>query len=204
MIVVSALIIVILVNNFFAVEALEPVAFESMIWANIIAGFALYLGGISLFLHHARRISRRHPEWIYSALILASMILIMAVGFIMGPESDLYALIYDEIQVSFQIGVSSFLGFLIIIAAFRSFRVHNIEASLLLISCASIILMNAPIGAVIWGGFPIWGDWLQMYPNAVVKRALRLIIGLGTLGWTLQLLVGRETRWVGEVMGGEG
>jgi hypothetical protein len=204
MLLVSVLIILVMANAFFDIPQLEPVSLEGMVWSNIVGGFALYLGATSLVLHHLRRIWRRQHDWIFSIPLLATLLLMCVIGFTFTPEGPDYKILYDQLLNAFGRGISSFLGFLIIIAAFRSFRVHNVEASLLLFSCAFTIMMNAPIGEVIWAGFPIIGTWFTNYPNAVVKRALRLIIGLGVLGWALQLIVGRETRWVGEVMGGEG
>jgi hypothetical protein len=202
MLVVSVLIIAVMANAFFDIPALSPVTTEGIVWANIVAGFALYLGGISLALHHIRKISRRSPDWIFSIVVLATYLITLIVGFGYGTSSEPYVAIYQNIQITFQQGMSSFLGILLIQATFRSYRVHNIEATLLLISFASQVMMNAPVFEIIWAGFPVIGNWFAMYPNAVVKSGLRLVIGLGTLAWTLQLLVGRETRWVGEVMGG--
>lgn len=202
MLVVSALIIAVMANAFFDIPALSPVTTEGIVWANIVAGFALYLGGISLALHHIRKVSRRSPDWIFSIVVLATYLITLIVGFGYGTSSEPYVAIYQNIQITFQQGMSSFLGILLIQATFRSYRVHNIEATLLLISFASQVMMNAPVFEIIWAGFPVIGNWFAMYPNAVVKSGLRLVIGLGTLAWTLQLLVGRETRWVGEVMGG--
>jgi hypothetical protein len=202
MLVVSVLIIAVMANAFFDIPALSPVTTEGIVWANIVAGFALYLGGISLALHHIRKVSRRSPDWIFSIVVLATYLITLIVGFGYGTSSEPYVAIYQNIQITFQQGMSSFLGILLIQATFRSYRVHNIEATLLLISFASQVMMNAPVFEIIWSGFPLIGNWFAMYPNAVVKSGLRLVIGLGTLAWTLQLLVGRETRWVGEVMGG--
>lgn len=202
MLVVSVLIIAVMANAFFDIPALSPVTTEGIVWANIVAGFALYLGGISLALHHIRKVSRRSPDWIFSIVVLATYLITLIVGFGYGTSSEPYVAIYQNIQITFQQGMSSFLGILLIQATFRSYRVHNIEATLLLISFASQVMMNAPVFEIIWAGFPVIGNWFAMYPNAVVKSGLRLVIGLGTLAWTLQLLVGRETRWVGEVMGG--
>jgi anaerobic C4-dicarboxylate transporter len=202
MLVVSVLIIAVMANAFFDIPALSPVTTEGIVWANIVAGFALYLGGISLALHHIRKVSRRSPDWIFSIVVLATYLITLIVGFGYGTSSEPYVAIYENIQITFQQGMSSFLGILLIQATFRSYRVHNIEATLLLISFASQVMMNAPVFEIIWSGFPLIGNWFAMYPNAVVKSGLRLVIGLGTLAWTLQLLVGRETRWVGEVMGG--
>jgi anaerobic C4-dicarboxylate transporter len=202
MLVVSALIVAVMANAFFDIPALSPVTTEGIVWANIVAGFALYLGGISLALHHIRKVSRRSPDWIFSIVVLATYLITLIVGFGYGTSSEPYVAIYQNIQITFQQGMISFLGILLIQATFRSYRVHNIEATLLLISFASQVMMNAPVFEIIWAGFPVIGNWFAMYPNAVVKSGLRLVIGLGTLAWTLQLLVGRETRWVGEVMGG--
>lgn len=202
MLVVSALILIVMGNYFFDIPAIAPISMEGVVWANIVAGFALYLGGLSLALHHIRKVARRTPDWIFSVVTLAMYAITLLVGFGFGDTSTEYTAIYNDILLTFQQGMSSFLGILLIQATFRSYRVHNIEATLLLVSFASQVMMNAPVFEVIWAGFPIIGNWFAMYPNAVVKSALRLVIGLGTLAWTLQLLVGRETRWVGEVMGG--
>lgn len=203
MILVSVLMVTIFVNYYFETQILESVVGDFERWANVIAGFALYLGALSLVMSHGRKLLKRSEGWEYSVLTLGSLFFMIIAGFWLKPTSDLYITLYNNLDIPFNSTVRGLLGFYIVIAAYRAFKLHNLETSILLISAILLLLWNAPIGGAIWPGFKPLGDWLTSYPNAVVKRALRVIVGLGTVVWAMQIMIGRESRWVGEVMGGE-
>jgi hypothetical protein len=128
----------------------------------------------------------------------------LGLGLALGADSDPYKYWQAELSIPLGSAVSSFLGLLFIIGAFRSFRVHNVEATLLLVCFCFTLLTKAPIGEVIWPGFVDIGNWLMDNPNMMVTRAMRLVIGLGIVAWVLQIITGRERRWVGEVGFGGG
>ncbi len=202
--IVAVFVTITLLNLFFEAGPLVPVADTIKRWANVVAGFTLFLGGITLSMSHMRKVANRvKGEWYFSVLLLVSLVSMVIVGLALTPSDPFYLELYNTFVLSYRSAVRSTLAFLIIIAAFVAFRVHNIEATILLGTSILIMLMYAPIGEVIWSQIPVIGDWVLMYPNSVVKNAIRLMIGLGTIGWAMQIIIGRERRWVGDIVGGE-
>jgi hypothetical protein len=59
------------------------------------------------------------------------------------------------------------------------------------------MLKNAPLGELIWAGFPELGSWLMTYPSGGVYRAIILGIGLGMIVIGLRTLLGFEAGYIG-------
>ena len=197
-VIASLLIVIVITNHFFTFDTLDPIVQLASKFTIIIAGFSLLLGGTNLAQYHSRQISRRtEGQWIYSAIMLVSMVIFLILGFGYKPTSAIYQLWYNSIIQSFQGTVYSILGFFIIWAAYRAFKIRSYEATILLLASLLTIIGRAPVGAAIWEHFPFIGNWLNDVPNKAGQQALRLIIGLGTMGWALQVLIGRESRWAG-------
>ena len=45
----------------------------------------------------------------------------------------------------------------------------------------AVMLKNAPIGAIIWQGFPGLGTWILDVPSTAVNRAILIGVGLGAI-----------------------
>jgi hypothetical protein len=77
-------------------------------------------------------------------------------------------------------------------------RARSIESGLLLITGVIVMLRNAPIGNVIWTGFPVIGTWLLNIPNTAGNRAVFIGVGVGTILLGLRVLLGYERSYLGE------
>jgi hypothetical protein len=91
----------------------------------------------------------------------------------------------------------SILALFISSAAYRAFRARNVEAFLMLASGIITMMMNAPIGEVIWRGFPIVGDWIMMVPNVAAQRAFLICVVVGTISLGIRTLLGMERGYLG-------
>jgi ABC-type antimicrobial peptide transport system permease subunit len=93
----------------------------------------------------------------------------------------------------------SLVAFYIVGAAYRSFQARNMEAALLLIAAIFVMLKNAPIGEMIWMGFPDIGRWLMNVPNTAAFRGIMIGTAIGAIGLGLRILLGKERAFLGGV-----
>lgn len=97
----------------------------------------------------------------------------------------------------------SLIGFFILSAAYRAFRVRSIEASILMATALVVLLMFVPIALMLTSGldpdtfagnFRIdsIGSWLLSTINVPAIRAIDLGLGLGLLAMGLRIMLGLE------------
>jgi hypothetical protein len=98
----------------------------------------------------------------------------------------------------------SLLCFYIASAAYRAFRVRNVDAAVMLAAAFFLMMGNVPIGEVIWGpdkwlgGFAGVKNWILRVPNTAGNRAISLGIFLGIMATQSRILLGIERRHLGQ------
>lgn len=90
-------------------------------------------------------------------------------------------------------------GLWCVTAIYRAFRARNFEALLFLVGGAFVILRNAPIGSIIWRGFPIIGSWIMGAPYTGTFRGVTIGVGIGILAYAFRYYVGKEKGALGVV-----
>jgi len=167
-------------------------------WNVIIAAFAIGLGAISVYRSHYRHLVRRTPgQWYYSALTIIVLTLYIVVGVGLGSDTPYYKWMYSNVILPLGGAVFASVAFYISSAAYRVMRARNVEAAILLISALILLLTNAPIGAVVWSGFPIMGNWVMDTVVTGAYRAITMGIGVGFIVTGVRTLLGLETAWLG-------
>jgi hypothetical protein len=94
----------------------------------------------------------------------------------------------------------SLLAFFMASAAFRAFRARNVEATILLIAAAVVMVGRIPLGESILGGRPYlahFTDWLMNWPNAAAQRGIIIGAALGAASLSLRVIVGIERSFLG-------
>lgn len=110
--------------------------------------------------------------------------------------------------------VMSLLGFYITYAAYRAFRIRSLEATVMMLSAALVILGSDPLGGwisvqlnALFGGqavnLPSWADLDNRVLNSGMQRGLGLGISVAIIAVSLRILLGLE-RGLTQVSGGEG
>jgi hypothetical protein len=90
----------------------------------------------------------------------------------------------------------SLLAFFIASAAYRAFRARNLEATLLLIAGALVMLGRVPVGKMIWDKLPIIADWIMEIPQMAAKRGIIIGIALGMVVTSLRIILGIERTYL--------
>ena len=180
-------------------ELLSDVFVESSV---IIAAFALaFVGPINILRFHSGVISRRDKgRWPFSVWMLFIMSVTMIMGIFEKPfaAGALYLQWYQMTIMPLNATFQSLTGFYITAVAYRTFKLRNIETSVLLIASVLVMLKNAAIGAVIWSGFVTIGTWIMDVPNTAGFRGIIISTGVGIIAYAVRILIGYERGHLGE------
>ncbi len=171
-------------------------------WVIIVSAFAVGLATVNLFRIHGDMIARRRPGWINSLTLLAAIVVFAIVGIIARFSSstffnDLNQNLYDSIISPLGAAMFAILAFYIASAAYRAFRMRNLEATIMLIAAILVMLGKAPIGELIWSQFPKISTWLMDIPNVVGQRAIMIGAAIGGFATSLRILLGIERGHLG-------
>ena len=167
-------------------------------WVQIIFAFTLIVGVLSVFQIHLKKISRRERLWGYSIVTLAAIIVMASAGFLGGTgRGTAFVWMFDNMQVPMQSTVFSLLAFFVATAAYRGFRLRNVEAGILLAAAIVIMLGRIPIGALISDHIPAGAEWILTVPSMSAKRAVLIGIGLGSITTALRVILGIERSYLG-------
>lgn len=166
----------------------------------IIAAFALGLASINLYRIHFRRIMNKRPEWWNSVLLVVFMTYMIIVGLAAGTNSEAYKFGFDNIYTPLGSTMYACLAFWIASAAYRAFIARSVEAGILLVAAAIVLLGKAPVGEIIWDQFPVLGKWIMNVPNGAAMRGIMIGAAVGAIAMGIRVMVGIERGYLG---GGE-
>jgi hypothetical protein len=202
----AVVVIIMIVDYFFAVPAISAIAGELNTWATVISTMALTLGAVNIIRVHSRNVRKRTPGvWYHSAwlIFIFAFVLLLGLTNINNPSANpIYKWIFDYSYVSLGQTWYAITGFYIASAAYRAFRARNIDAALLLIAGILVMLKNAPIGEVIWAQLPVLGGWFNDIGQMPAMRTFLIVAAFGLLAFGFRTLLGRERGFYGEVGGG--
>lgn len=172
-------------------------------WTIIIGIFTMVVGIGSLINVHYSKIRQKMPGWGYSAVTIAALIFMSAVGLWGGTENELFLNLYRYGLSPVTATMFSLLAFFIASAAYRAFRARNVISTLLLLAAVIVMLGRVPIGDILSGWLPGWlklpnlANFLLEVPNVAAKRAIYIGVGLGVAAVSLKIILGIERTWLG-------
>jgi hypothetical protein len=170
---------------------------EADIWIQVTYEFAFLLGAINFTLLHYGNVSSQNPRWIYSAIALVAMVLTCIITLVDGVNGEIAVFLYENIANRIDSAIYALLGFYVCSAAYRSFKLKNLEAGILLVSAVLLMLAQAPIGDAIFPGISKLGEWILNVPNSAGMRGIRLGAGIGAYAASIRVILGLERSWTG-------
>jgi len=194
---VSALLMV--TTYFFNIPLLSSLAKFVQSSVSIIASFTLALGAINLLVITYRQVKSRDtnaPLAVWSIVIMLTMILTGVISPLMNSPQFLW--LYNNVQAPTDSTMYAMMVFFVASAAFRAFRARTKESLVMLVAGFFVIFLNAPIGVIIWEGFPVIGTWIQNYPVTGASRGFGIAVALGGIGISLRILLGYERSLTGD------
>jgi hypothetical protein len=190
-----------IINFFIDIPIIKNIAQELTIWALIIQLIAIGIGAVNMMRSHYRVISRRESgRWYYSAYMIALfwiMLLLGIPGIISGTENSIYSWLFNQLYVSLGTTLYAITGFYIFSAGYRAFRARTLEAALMLLAGIIMMLSNAPVGEVIWVGFPVIGDWLLSTGQRPWQTTVVMVEAFGMMAFGYRAFTGKERGFYG-------
>jgi len=187
---------------------LTPLTQQVDMVTTILYAFAVGLGVYSLISFHGKKIAKMRAGWPNSLAFFIAFLALMIAGFWKdAAPSKISANLYD---LFFKVGVAnpgatmfSIIGFYIISAAYRAFRIRSAEATLMLVAAFIVMLGQVPIGAFLTHQIPnhgVWGFfrfenlsyWILRVPNMAAQRGVSFGVEIGALAMSLRLWLSLE------------
>ena len=184
---------------------------EANVWASVLAAFALLLGLASVLKVHLGRLFAARAGWGYSAALLASLASVLAAGIVLRRTS---ALGWAYTYVLSPLGATMFalLGFFVVSAAVRTFRLKRLEAGLLMSAALVLVLGRIPLAEHLWariwhlkgeeGSMGAVTGWILGVPTLAAQRGILLGAALGAVATALKVILGLERPYLGKGEGG--
>jgi hypothetical protein len=163
----------------------------------ILGVMVLIVGSIRLIQMHSRFAMQRRERWEMSLWLIGILLLTIVLGLAMGTKSTLYGDYYSLLYLFPYSCLATLHSFSILSAAYRLFRIKNLEGFLFVIGALFILFKNAPVGQAIWGGFPIIGEWIMDVPNAGAQRAILITGAIASVFVGFKNILGIERGWLG-------
>jgi hypothetical protein len=161
-------------------------------WAIIVGGGAMAVGAISMIrTYYKKSMNKADPNRYYSMVAIVCLFGMAITGFVTGIKpGSLFNDIFINVLSPLESTMFSLLAFYIASAAFRSFRLKNFSAGLLLFSAILIMLAQIPAGELISSKIPLIKDWILDYPNVAAQRAIMIGIAIGSVATALKIILG--------------
>jgi hypothetical protein len=200
---------IVFISFYYPGTVVDPVANTLYNWIQVMGVVMIWIGGINILRNNYREITTKAPgRWplAFFQLFLIAAMLISGFGegstsTQTGPQADptLIMWLYNNYMIIGSQAVSALTGLWAVTAVYRAFRARTIESGLFLLGAAFVMLRNAPVGGMIWGGFPIIGNWLIDVIYNPVIRGLVLIMSVGIFTYAVRFYLGRERSAWGQV-----
>jgi cation transport ATPase len=189
--------ILMIVDYFTTFDPIKSIARTTQTWVVIVSTIALGLGVANLTLLHGRNIRRKAEKWYLSAWLIFIMFLTVIMGVGLSTSNEIFRLVFDNLYLNPYNAVVTLLCFSTFAAGYRAFRIRTFETGVFFVSAAFVMLMLAPIGEVLWVGFPIIGGWIKDVPSAGSMRGLMFGAAVGLVAVGIKTLLGIERGWLG-------
>jgi hypothetical protein len=187
--------LIILASYIFKLPWLEGITGKLLEGGMILAVFALLLGLVNLLAFHARRIHEKKMEPFVSIVLMVALVVTLAVG-IAFPSSAEISWIYNYILYPLQATMGALLVFYAVSAAYRTFRLHNASAVVLLIASLSFLFLLIQFSSGLSSIIPALRTWLLFVPLGAGMRGILLGIALGVITSALRILFYQDHPYV--------
>ena len=187
----------------------------------VIISFSAGLGIISLIGAHLRTAIKGRSGWGFSTVLLLAFVA-MTVFTLLNEykphtvviprtlglhsaitNSDIYDFLFEGGLTSLDSAMFALIGFFIISASYRAFRIRSVEASMLMASAVIVMLGQVTLGSWLTSALPTtgYGSWFRLenmseyvlvHLNSPAQRAVTFGLALGALATSLRLWLSLE------------
>lgn len=162
-----------------------------------IVAMATFIGVISIVQVHGKRIQRKTGGWPFSIIVLLLTVTMILTGLPfdelgLGVDNSIFQYLFTNALTPLGGTMYSIIAFFITSAAYRAFRLKNIEASILLFAGTLMVMSNAPIFVNAFPPLAGIGLWIRNVPNMSTMRAIMIGAALGAISLAIRTLMGIE------------
>lgn len=195
--------VLVLAGYFFAQKAdgqaslLTDIRLTLLNWAIILAGFAIFIGILSLFQVHFKKIQKKQKGSVYSLLLIISLAATFLFGLVKPGQVEI---VFTTVQLPVEASLMALLTVTLTYASIRLLRHRlNLLSVIFLVTVLLILLGTAPLP--ILGDIPGLSDWVRPFIAQVMAaagaRGILLGVALGTLTTGLRILFGADRPYGG-------
>jgi hypothetical protein len=155
----------------------------------VLTGMAFLLGPLNLLKVHVGTLVKARSGAGYSAVFVGFFVvgLVLAIlnaqdktnaSALVQQASAAYEWLFYGLLTAFGATSMGLLAFYLVSAAYRSFRLHTLDAAVMMVSASIVLLGLTPLGAYLthalpeWMQLPVLAGWILSTPNTAVQRAV--------------------------------
>ncbi len=166
----------------------------------VIGILALPIGIFSLLNVTWQKARHQPNERLYAIVTLAGFLVMVLSGlkrdWTIAP-TGLHRRIFGNVLVPAEATLFSMLAFYIASAAYRAFRVRTWLAGILLGTAFIVMLRMVPLPGPLYSWNSGIVRWILSVPNLAAKRAIIIGVGLGSIAYSMKILLGIERSYMG-------
>ncbi len=158
----------------------------------------LGLGIINLIRVHGYAVVRRRQNWPHSMALLTSMLVATVSGFWWyfgeseGARDFFWKFLFSGLMNNLAPAMFSLLAFYIASAAYRSFRVQNMEAGLMMLAALLVMLGQIPLGFFMHEKIPVMRNWLLTKVSTPAFRGIFFGAAIAGLAMAVRMWLSLE------------
>lgn len=184
---------IVLLGYFLPLPGLSELRSLFMDWALVLAAVAALVGVVNLMRVHWRKIRTAEKGAAYSAVMLLSLVLTLAVLSLGGTSTVASAWVYDYILIPIEASLMAVLAVTLIYAFARMFYRRFSLFGLVFAGTVLFVL----ILTVAWPGFDLLGlrglrGWWVSVFAAAGARGILLGVALGVIATGLRVIIGAD------------
>lgn len=177
-----------------------------LLWAVMLAAFALLIGVINLLAVHWRKVQMGNSASFYSGVLIASLIATIVVTAWNGPTGSWSLWILNNIQIPIEASLVALLAIILAYTTARMFRYRVNTMTVLFITVIVIILLGttplygtSKITALkdVSSLFKQLASWITQTWATAGARGILLGVALGTIATGLRILLGADRPYGG-------
>jgi membrane-associated HD superfamily phosphohydrolase len=195
--------VLVLAGYFFAQKAdgqpslLIDIRLTLLNWAIILAGFAIFIGILSMFQVHFKKIQKKEKGSVYSLLLIISLAATFLFGLVKPGQVEI---VFTTVQLPVEASLMALLTVTLTYASIRLLRRRlNLLSIIFLVTALLILIGTAPLPFL--GDLPGFSDWVRPFIAQVMAaagaRGSLIGVALGTLTTGLRILLGADRPYGG-------
>lgn len=158
-----------------------------------------FIGLSMLVVAHVKRIYTRatDPHWLYSVAVFVSLIPITYGMVFQGVDGPISRWLFKYTVSPTHQTLFSMTAFYITTAAYRVFKLRNIDSSVLLVSGMIVLWSTLPVFTNLFPFLVPLATWILEVPNTAGYRAFVLGVSLGAIGLGLRIMLHKHEEILG-------